>query len=187
MTKFYIASSQAKELYDETKAFKRKNKELKDEFLLNKGEVIRLTKELTHLQGIEKELRNQVEELKANSIEKETHINHLEVKCQGFTSSLEKAKKEAIATFMKSNDYTNRLDQYYAAGYEGFCFDAKKAYPAMDFDSFQVPTAAKGSLLQMNSKDVNIMDNASTEPVKDVAKLAKDDPNSGDSAPNGLS
>ena len=96
MAKFYTASSQAKELCDEAKATKVKNKELKDKFLLKKGEVIRLIEELTHLQGIEKKLRNQVEKLKADSIKKETRINHLEVKCQGFTSSLENAQKEAI-------------------------------------------------------------------------------------------
>ena len=49
MTKFYIASSQAKELYDEAKVVRTENKELKDEFLLNECEVIRLTKELTRL------------------------------------------------------------------------------------------------------------------------------------------
>ena len=136
MAKFYTASSQAKELCDEAKAAKTKNKELKDEFLLKKGEVIRLTEELIHLQGIENELRNLVEELEADSIEKETHINHLEVKCQGFTSSLEKAKKEAIATVMKSNDFTNSLDQHYVAGYEDFRSDAKEAYPEMKFDFF---------------------------------------------------
>ena len=98
-----------------------------------------------------------MEELKADSIEKETRINHLEVKCQGFTSSLEKAKKEAIATVMKSNDFTNRLDQHYVAGYEDFRSDAKEAYPEMEFDSFQVPTAVESSLLQMSSEDVNVV------------------------------
>ena len=88
-----------------------------------------------------------MEELKANSIEKETRTNHLEVKCQGFTSSLEKAKKEAIVTFMKSNDFTNRLDQHYVVGYEDFRSDAKEAYPKMDFNSFQVPTTTENSLL----------------------------------------
>ena len=80
MEKFYTASSQAKELCDEAKAAKAKSKELKAKFLLKKGEVIRLTEELTRLQGIEKKLRNKVEELKADSIERETCINHLEVK-----------------------------------------------------------------------------------------------------------
>ena len=72
--------------------------------------MIKLIEELTHLHGIKKKLRNKVEEFKADSIEKETCINHLEVKCQELTLSLEKAKKEVIATFMKSNDFTNRID-----------------------------------------------------------------------------
>ena len=114
---------------------------------MKKREGIRLTEELTYLQGIEKQLMNQVEELKIDSIKKETCINHLEVKCQGFTSSLESAKKEAIATFMKSNDFTNRLDQHYVAGYEDFSSDTKEAYLEMDFDSFKVPTAVESSLL----------------------------------------
>ena len=58
MAKFYTASSQAKELSDEAKVLRTKNKELEDELLLKKGEGIRLTEELTLLQGIEKELRN---------------------------------------------------------------------------------------------------------------------------------
>ena len=49
MAKFYTASSQAKELCDEAKADKAKSKELKAKFLLKKGEVIRLTEELTRL------------------------------------------------------------------------------------------------------------------------------------------
>ena len=114
---------------------------------MKKGEGIRLIEELTRLQGIEKELRNQVEELRTNSIEKETRISHFVGKCQELTSSLENAKKDAIATYMKSDDFTSRLDQNYAAGYEDFCSDAKEAYPGMDFDSFKVPTTAESSLL----------------------------------------
>ena len=68
-----------------------------------------------------------MEELKADSIEKETRINHLEVKCQGFTSSLETTQKEAIATLMESDDFTNHLDQHFVTGYEDFRSDAKKA------------------------------------------------------------
>ena len=132
---------------DKAKAAKAKSKELKGEFLLKKGKVIRLTEELTCLQGIEKKLRNEVEELKADSIEKETHINHLEVKVQGFTSSLENAQKEAIATFMKSNDFTNCLNCHYVASYEDFRSDAQEAYPEIYFDSFKIPTKAENSLL----------------------------------------
>ena len=77
MAKFYTASSQAKELCNEAKATKAKSKKLNNEVFLKKGEVIRLTEERTRLQGIEKKLKNQVEELKADSIEKETRISHL--------------------------------------------------------------------------------------------------------------
>ena len=128
MTKFYTVSSQAKELSDEAKVLRTKNKELEDKLLLKKGEGIRLTEKLTCLQGIEKGLRNQVEELKTDSIEKETHISYFEGKCQELTSSLENAKKDAIATYMKLDDFTSRLGQNYAADYEDFRSDAKEAF-----------------------------------------------------------
>ena len=49
MSKFYTASTQTKELCDEVKAAKQKRKELNNEVLLKKREVIRLTKELNRL------------------------------------------------------------------------------------------------------------------------------------------
>lgn len=79
-----------------------------------------------------------MEELKADCVEKESHISHLEVNVQELTSPLKKAKEEAIATFMKSKNLTTRLDRYYAAGYEDFRADAK-TYTEMDFDSFKIP------------------------------------------------
>ena len=57
MAKFYTASSHAKELCDEAQATKAKSKKLNNEVLLKKREVIRLTEEHTHLQGIKKQLR----------------------------------------------------------------------------------------------------------------------------------
>ena len=84
-----------------------------------------------------------MEVLKTGSIEKETRINHFKGKFQGRTSSLENAKKDVITTYMKLDDFTSRLDQNYDTGYKSFRFDAKEAYPGMDFDSFKVPTAAK--------------------------------------------
>ena len=163
MSKFYTASTQAKELCNEAKTTKEKNKELTNEVLLKKGEVIRLTEELSCLQGIEQKLKNEVEELKADSIKKETRITHLEVKIQRFTSSMKKAQKEAIAAFMRLDEFKNWLDCHYIVGYKDFRFDAEKAYPEMDFDSFKIPTATKRSLLLASSEDVNMVDDASTE------------------------
>ena len=88
---------------------------------------------------------------------------------------------------MKSNEFKIRLDRHYTAGYKDFRSDAKEAYPEMDFDSFEIPTAVESSLPQTSSEDVNIMDDTSTERTKDVAETSKDDPKSGDNALNGLS
>ena len=80
MSKFYTASTQAKDLCIVAKEAKEKNKELSNEVLLKKGEVIKLTKDLNRLQEIKQKLKNEVEELKVDSIEEETRITHLEVK-----------------------------------------------------------------------------------------------------------
>lgn len=187
MVKFYTASTQAKKLCDEAKTAKEKNLELKNEVLLKKGEVIRLTEDITCLQGIETKLKNEVEELKAYSIEKETCITYLKGKVLRLTSSLEKAWEEAIATFMKLDEFKNRLDRHYVASYEDFCADAKETYPEVDFDSFKIPTTTKSSLLPTSSEDVNMVVDASTKLALDATAASKDDPKSGGDAPSGLS
>ena len=58
MSKFYRASTQAKELCEEAKTVREKNKELNKEILLKKGEVIRLTEDLNRLYGVETKLKN---------------------------------------------------------------------------------------------------------------------------------
>ena len=180
MSKFYTASCQAKELCEEAKTSKEKAKELNNEVLLKKGEVIRLTEDLNRLQGIETKLKNKVEELKADAIEKETHIAHLEGQVSKFTSSLEKACGEAVATFKKSDEYKNRLDSHYTAGYEDFRANAKEAFPELNFDTFKIPLATESSLLATSSVDVNVVDDANNE-------VTQDDPKSGGNAPIGLS
>ena len=180
MSKFYTATRQAKELATEAKTAKDKAKELSNEVLLKKGEVLRLTEDFNHLQGSETKLKNEVEELKADNIEKDTRIVYLEGQVSGFVSSLEKAREEAIASFKKSDEYKSRLDSHYAAGYKDFRADAKETFPDLDFDSFKLPLAIESSMLQKSSEDVNVMDDASNE-------VTQGDPKAGGGAPNGLS
>ena len=99
MSKFYTVSTQAKESCEETKTAKEKNKKLNKEVLLKRGEVIRLTEDLNRLHAVETKLKNEVEELKADSVEKETCIVHLEGQISAFNSALEKAREEAVAVF----------------------------------------------------------------------------------------
>ena len=179
MSKFYTVSSQANELYKEAKTAKEDNKEINKEFLLKKGEVIRLTEDLNRLQGIKTKLKNEVEELRANSVEKETHIAHLEGQISKFNSSLEKAREEAIAAFKKLDKYKNRLDSHYAAGYEDFYADANEAYPDLNFDSLKIHLATESSLLPMSSKDVNVVDDATNEVTQDATVASEDEPKLG--------
>ena len=172
MSKFYTATCQAKELAAKAKTAKDKAKELNNEILLKKGEVLRLTEDFNRLQGSEMKLKNEVEELKADNLEKDTHIVHLEGQVFEFTSSLEKAREEAIAAFKKFDEYKNRLDSHYAAGYKNFRADAKEAYPDLDFNSFKLPLATESSLLQTSSEDVNIVDDANTEVTQDDPKTS---------------
>ena len=172
MSKFYTVTYQAKELATKAKTAKGKAKELNNEILLKKGEVLRLTEDFNRLQGCEPKLKNKVEELKADNIEKDTCIVYLERQVSEFVSSLEKAREEAITAFKKSDEYKNRLDSHYEARYEDFCADAKEAYPDLDFDSFKLPLANESSLLQTSSKDVNIMDDANTEVTQDDPKAS---------------
>ena len=153
---------------------------------MKKGKVIRLIEDLNRLHGVEMKLKNEFEELKADSVENETRIVHLEGQISAFNSSLEKAREEAIATFKKSDEYKNRLDNHYAAGYEDFRADAKEAFPDLDFDSLKIPLATESSLLPTSSEDVNVVDDATNEVTQDATVVSKDVPKSGGDAAKGL-
>nr|XP_023919360.1 uncharacterized protein LOC112030919 [Quercus suber] len=170
MSKFYTASCQAEKLYEEAKTAKEKAKKLNKEVLLKKGELIRLIEDFNCLQRIETKLKNEVEELKADVVEKDTRIAHLEGKVSGFSSSLEKAREEAILAFKKFDKYKNRLDNHYVAGYEDFCANANEAFPDLNFDSFKIPLATESFLLATSSKDVNVVDDANNEVTQDNPK-----------------
>ena len=153
---------------------------------MKKGEVIRLTEDLNRLHGVETKLKNEVKELKADSVEKETCIVHLEGQISAFNLSLEKAREEAVTAFKKADEYKNRLDSHYAAGYEDFRTDAKEAFPDLDFDSLKIPLATESSLLPTSSEDVNVVDDATNEVTQDATVVSKDVPKSGGDAAKGL-
>ena len=64
MSKFYTTTCQAKEPATEAKTAKDKAKELSNEVLLKKGEVLRLTEDFNRLQGSETKLKNKVKNLR---------------------------------------------------------------------------------------------------------------------------
>ena len=75
--------------------------------------------------------------------------------------------------FRASKQFTNLLDANYATGLEDFRMDVEERFPEVDFNSIKLNISVASSLLQTSSEDVNIKDNATTQP-------AQDDPTSGD-------
>ena len=102
---------------------------------------------------------------------KTSHIDHLQKMNDELSTRLSKAKEDAVAKFKSSKAYTVVLDRNYAAGFEDFRMDAIENFPEVDFSSIKLNlAAATSSLIQTDSDDVNVEDDASTQ-------LAQDDPN----------
>ena len=86
---------------------------------------------------------------------------------------LNKAKEDAVVEFRASKQFTDLLDTNYAVGFEDFRMDAMENFPKVDFSSIKLNLGVASSLLQTSSEDVNIKDDATTQP-------AQDEPNTGD-------
>ena len=118
-----------------------------------------------------KELRNLNEELKTDILEKDTRLDHLQKRNNELSALLEKAKGDTVAEFQASKQFTNLLDENYAAGFEDFRLDAAENFPNLDFNSINLNLGdATSSLIQTSSEDVNIEDDASTLPPPVDAK-----------------
>ena len=81
---------------------------------------------------------------------------------------LSKAKEDAVAEFKSSKVYTGTLDRNYATGFEDFRMDAIENFLGVDFSLIKLNlAAATSSLIQTSSDDVNVEDDASTQPPQD--------------------
>ena len=164
MSKFIAASKQATGLDKTRILLEARIRELNDESK-KWAEVVASAKEKR------KELQNLVEELKADAVEKDTRLDHLQRKNDELSTLLSNAKVDAVAEFKSSNEYTKLLDANYAAGFEDFRMEAMENFPEVDFSSIKLNlAAATSSLLQASSEDANVEDDATTLPPKDDPK-----------------
>ena len=116
-----------------------------------------------------KELQNYIEKLKIDVIEKDIRLDHLQKRNDKLSALLTKAKKDAVAEFRASKQFTDLLDTNYVAGFEDFRMDAMENFPEVDFSSIKLNlTVAISSLIRTSSKDVNIEDDATTQPAQDI-------------------
>ena len=84
------------------------------------------------------ELQNLIEELRANVVEKDTRLDHLQKKNDELSTLLSKAKEDAMTEFKASKQYTDLLDTNYAAGFKDFRMDAMENFPEADFSSIKL-------------------------------------------------
>ena len=158
MSKFIAASRQATKL-DKTRILLETTiQNVRDESKKWAGIAVKAKEKATKHQNLIKELRSDI-------VEKDTHLDHIQKKNDELSTLPSKAKEDAVAEFKASKEFTDLLDRNYAAGFEDFRLNAVENFPKVDFSSIKLNlNAATSSLLQTSSEDVNIEDDASTQP-----------------------
>ena len=169
MSKFIIASRQATEMDKTRILLETRIQEVKDDC---KGwaEVAAKAKDEA------KKLQNLVEELRADIVEKDTHLDYLQKRNDELNTFLNKAKEDMVVEFRTSKQFTDLLDNNYGAGFEDFRMDTTENFLEVDFSSIKLNLGAASSLLQTSSKDVNIEDDATTQPTQDEPNVGDDPP-----------
>ena len=162
MSKFIAASRQTTNLDKTRLLLEKRIKEVKDKSKRWAEIAVKANEEA-------KELQNQIEELKTDIVEKDTHLNHFQKRNDELTTLLKKAKEDAVAELKVSKQFMDLLDTNYAAGFEDFRMDAMENFLDIDFSSIKLNLsgAPTSSRLQTSLKDVNIEDNATTQPHQD--------------------
>ena len=115
-----------------------------------------------------KELQNLVKELKVDAIKKDTRLDHPQKRNDKLSTLLSKAKEDVVVEFKASKQYTNLLDTNYITGFKDFHMDSMENFLKVEFSSIKLNLgAATSSLLQTSSENINIEDNATTQPGQD--------------------
>ena len=131
MSKFIATSRQATDLDKTRLLLEKRIKEVKDKSKRWAQIAVKANEEV-------KELKNQIEELKTDVVEKDTHLDHLQKKNDELSALLKKAKEDTITEFKVSKQFTDLLDANYAAGFEDFRMDAMENFPNIDFSSIKL-------------------------------------------------
>lgn len=155
ITKFMAVSRQAYELDKQRVRLEAKIHDMEKESCRRAEVRVKLEDKV-------KELKNLVEELKEDVVEKDTHLDLLQKRSDELYTLLGEAKEATIKEFKASNEFTVLLDRNYAAGFEDFCMDVIEHFPGVDFSAIKLGIAAKSSLLQTSFVDINVEDDAST-------------------------
>ena len=94
-----------------------------------------------------KELKNLVEELKVDAIEKDTLLDHLQKRSDKLYTLLGETKEVAIRELKASSEFTFLLDRNYAIGFEEFHIDVIEHFLGVDFSLIKFRIVVESSLL----------------------------------------
>ena len=109
-----------------------------------------------------------IKELKTDVLEKDTRLDHLQKKSNEVSTLLSKAKEDAVIEFKASKQYIDLLDTNYVVSFEDFRMDAIEKFLEVDFISIKLNLATATSfLLQTSSENINVEDDATTQPRQD--------------------
>ena len=149
MSKFITASRQATELDKMGILLETTIKNVWDESKKWAGITVEAKEKAT-------EHQNLIMELRADIVEKDTRLDHIQKKNVELSTLLSKAKEDVVVEFKASKEFTDLLDCNYAAVFEDFRLDAVENFPEVDFSSIKLNlNAATSSLLQTSFKDVH--------------------------------
>ena len=116
-----------------------------------------------------KELQNLVEELRDDVVKKVTCLEHLQKRNDELSTLLTKAKEDTVVDFRVAKKFNDLLDTNYTVSLENFRMDAIENFPEVDFSSIKLNRAvATSSLIQTSSEDINVEDDATTQPAQDI-------------------
>ena len=125
-------------------------------------ESIHRAKASAKLEDKVKELKNLVEELKVDVVEKDFHLDQLQKRSDGLCTFLGETRAAVIMEFKASSKFIDLLLKNYVVGFEDFRMDVIEHFPGVDFSPIKLRVVAERSLLQTSSEDINIQDDAST-------------------------
>ena len=126
-----------------------------------------------------KELKNLVEELKVDTIEKDTRLDHLQKRSNKLSILLGRPKEKPSRSLRHPTSSLTFWSGTMLRGLKTLSMDAMEHFPEVDFSLIKLNIAARSSLLHTSSEDVNIEDDTYTQP-------AIDNPKSGENPSNGL-
>ena len=94
-----------------------------------------------------RDLQNLVEELKTDSIEKDTRLDHLQKRNDELSTFLNKTKEDMVAEFKASKQFTDLMNTNYITGFEDFKMDVMENFLEVDFSSIKLNLGAATSSL----------------------------------------